>query len=154
MAFGTTDRMIPSTDHDPAYIYDEETLYFEVSGAVAASVNAGAKVMYKPGEVVGVWLAVHTNTTASTTSIQGDLKIAGTAVCSTAPKITDAASTGTKSTYASGTGITQAVIKTDGSEDFAAGEVMTGELTAAGSTPDGEGYTLTVKVRYYRDDPA
>lgn len=75
----------------------------------------------------------------------------GTAVCSTDPAIAkNAASDARVTTQASGTGITQAVVKSDGTEDFAAGDTISVDYDITRTTPDtevtGPSVTLVFKL--------
>ncbi len=87
------------------------------------------------GVVSAVILSVATNivSTTGTDGITAVVKVNGTAVTSTDPKITSAAGTGFRST-AQGHG-TASVVKTDGTQNVQRGDVLTVDLTrtAAGS---------------------
>ena len=70
-----------------------------------------------------------------------------TAVCTTDPAITKAAAADAKvSTAAAGTGITQAVLKTDGSCDFVAGDQINVTFDITRVTPETEITTPAVMV--------
>lgn len=78
-----------------------------------------------------------------------------TNVCTTDPTITQnptAAGTGIKSTYATATGITPGVLKTDTTPDFTAGDVISVNFNITRTTPDTEmaGVFAQVGVKWYR----
>lgn len=82
--------------------------------------------------------------TTNVLSLTVGLKKNGTAVATTAPVIsyrlnatTIGASTGSQSTYAASTGVTQVTLKTDGTEQFAAGDIFTVDFTVARTASPG-----------------
>jgi len=100
------------------------------------------------GKIVDVILSVGTNgvDAVDPLDLTLDVKKNGTSVCSTNPKLDKAAGSGRKSTAVSGAGITQAVLKTDGTEDLAPGDELTYDLTLTRTTPDTEFADVSVLV--------
>ncbi|MEN6536830.1 MAG: hypothetical protein ABFD89_24460 [Bryobacteraceae bacterium] len=90
------------------------------------------------GKITKVWLAVgqigQDGTNAA--SLAATVKKNGTAICTTDPALAKAAGTGGGNTLSTGAGITQAVIKSDGTEVVAAGDqfTVTWDVTRTAST--------------------
>lgn len=108
-------------------------------------------VVDKAAKVLGVYLAVLENGSDSVDPLEVEavVKKDGTDVCSTNPKIDkSAASDAAVSTVSSGTGVTQAVVKSDGTEDLEAGDILTINFNVTRTTPDTEITTPVVTVVY------
>lgn len=69
-------------------------------------------------------------------SVAFEVKKNGTAVCSTNPALDKTAGTGQKTTAAAATGVTQAVVKTDSTRDFAFGDKISINYNVTITTPD------------------
>lgn len=134
-----------------------EKLYFVFgqTGNHTAATNAPfSGLLPRAGRITGVWLGTTTFPTSSDRTLAATVKrnrngVAQVAVCSTDPAFAATASggTGATTTYAAGTGKTQAVIKSDGSEILAAGDFLTTDLAIAGANGTiGTGATVTVEV--------
>ena len=114
-------------------------------------------VARKSGTILDVVLTTYVNgaDSADPLNITADVKKkrAGTtvSVCSTNPKLDKTAGAAHATTAAAGTGITQAVLKTDGSEDVQAGDYLVCDLTLTRTTPDTEiaGPVVTVYILYH-----
>lgn len=144
MAVPNTAQIVQSNEASGAYT---PVYAFEVfqTGNITASVTnesmfvADAKMFPKGGYVVNVVLMCQGGADASNPlNLVGIVKKNGTDVCSTDPKVDKTAGTGNQSTTAAATGITQAVVKTDGTQQFAAGDFFTGDFTITRTTPGTE----------------
>lgn len=96
-----------------------------LGGEVTADTLRTVFVAPQAGQIVSVVGGVEENGSdgSNPLTMTFTVKKGATAVCSTDPAILKtAASDAQVDTYASGTGITQAIIKTDGSATFAAGD--------------------------------
>jgi hypothetical protein len=79
------------------------------------------------GTVVNVWGCNQENGADGSNPLQLEFKVyknLTTAVCTVNPILAKAAGTGRKTTYGTGTGITQATIAVDGSQRLAAGDSL------------------------------
>jgi len=98
---------------------------------------------------VGLYVANTGEDGANPLEIEADVKIAGTSIFNTKPKITKDATDGS-STYESGTGITQPVFNlTTGIRDFAVGDLITIDLNLTRTaTPTDEMSGIVVIIDY------
>lgn len=117
---------------EQVYTYGQDGNHTAVTGApVFAAKEAGT--------ITGVYLTTAAMTTSTDRTLSADVKkltgtTAAASVCSTNPAFAATATgAGVKTTVNSGTGITQAVIKTDGTQRCAAGDIVTVDLAIAGS---------------------
>ncbi len=128
--------------------------------ATAITLNADvtdAPVGFAPyaGKITKVWFAVGQigQDAANAASLAATVKKNGTAICTTDPAIAKAAGTGAGSTVSSGTGITQAVVKSDGTEVVAAGDrfTVTWDVTRTASTitPEFSNGIVMVAIKPY-----
>ena len=90
-------------------------------------------VMPSAGSITGDQGAIETAPTGAALIL--DIEKNGTTVYSSKPQFAAGSST-----YTAGT------LKTDGTEDFAAGDVLTFKITQVGSTEPGEGLTFTLET--------
>lgn len=116
---------------------------FRATVAVAGTLNGSSEgIVVLPAadngwELTDVVLTAGVNTTHTTgTSLTATVEKntdGGTAALSTNPALLNTAGTGRKTTATAGTGITPAVIKSDGSEDFASYDAVVVTLSEAGT---------------------
>lgn len=103
--------------------------YFTIgqAGNITADTTHIVFVAPEAGRITNVVGSVQHNGVDATNALQMafDVKKNGTSVASTVPVITKAATAGVNTTFTSGTGRTPAVIKTDGTQIVAAGDVIT-----------------------------
>lgn len=90
-------------------------------------------VMTRTGEIVGDVGALETAATGAALVL--DIEKNGTTIFSTKPQFA-----------ASSTSYTSGTLKTDGTEDFVSGDVLTFKITQIGSTTAGQGVTFTLKT--------
>jgi hypothetical protein len=123
---------IGNTDAERVFVYAQ-------NGNHTTATNVTVFVAPEAGEVTGVFLATRTMTTSTDRTLTATVSkvvAAGTAtaLCTTNPSfISTATGAGAPSTYNTGTGITQAVLKTDGSCVLAKGNLVVCALAIAGS---------------------
>lgn len=129
---------------------------FSQSGNHVAATAVPMIILPEAGEIVSVNLSAVTFTTSTDRTLAATVKkviTAGTAtaVCSTDPSFAATASgTGMKSTVNGGTGITVAVVKSDGTQVFAIGDAITVDVTIAGANGTvGTGASVTVGYKPY-----
>lgn len=132
-----------------------ETIYcesYKVAGNITSTLTSAP--LFAPnfsGKVVGVVVALGQNGVDGSNALSTTVTVSknGTAVTSTDPAIAKAAGTGVKSTASSGTGITQAVVKTDGTESFVSGDYFSLTNTVARTaSPSTEMANLVVHLFY------
>ena len=134
MALPKVNRLFASNDASsgdfavgPGIIEDKDVFSHAIAGNITADSNGN--FVFIPnfaGKITNVVLALQGGADAvNPLTLAAVVKKGGTAVCSTNPAYDKAAGTGSKSTYAAGTGLTLAVLKTDGTEQFAAGDLIT-----------------------------
>lgn len=127
----------------------EEKQYVQAfkSGAVNADA-LGAQLWVAPfaGKITDVVLGVGTIgvDAVNPLSLTATVKKNTTAVCTTDPNIDKSATV--KNTFAAGTGITQAALKTDGTAVFAKGDILTVDWDVTRTTPGTEFADATVIV--------
>jgi hypothetical protein len=113
---------------DAAGFDDKQYVEAAKAGNIVADASA-AQLWVAPfaGKITDVNLALGTNGVdgSNPLDLKATVKKNGTAVATTDPDIAKAAGTGSKSTFAAATGITQAVLKTDGTATFAKGDILT-----------------------------
>lgn len=144
-------RHYATNDSWKSYVEEQFTFQYTVAGNVTADLTTAP--IFAPnfsGEIVNVVLAFGQNGADGTDplNMSAILYKNGTAVCSTNPDIAKAAGTGVKSTAVSGTGLTQAVVKTDGTEDFVTGDYFSLTLDITRTTPETEIANVVVVVYY------
>ena len=114
-------------------------LFFVHSDSAQITADTTATVFVAPvaGRIVNVVGSVVTNGVDGTNpfSLAFDVRKNGTSVASTVPAIDKAAGTGARNTFAAATGITQAAIKTDGTQIVAAGDAITVVYDITRTTP-------------------
>lgn len=108
----------------------EPIIYFnsQIAGEVTADATHTVFIAPAAGTIVSVVGGVLENGSdgSNALTMAFDVKKNGTSVASTVPAIAKtAASDARATTQSSGTGITQAVLKTDGTATFAAGDTIT-----------------------------
>lgn len=97
------------------------------------AVQSYAKLdMVRSGSFTGEAASIETAPTGAALII--DIEKNGTSIYTTAPRFADGATT-----------LTAGVLKTDGTEDFVAGDTITFKVTQIGSTTAGQGVTFTLK---------
>lgn len=130
--------------------HNDVKLYFVhgASGNITADTTAPVFIAPVAGRIVNVVgnLTVNGEDGVNPFSLAFDVKKNGTSVAATLPAIAKAAGSGQKDTFAAGTGITQAVLKTDGSEIVAAGDAITVVYDITRTTPGVEAAGPSVLV--------
>lgn len=133
--------------------YREEIKYFSYGPAGNITAVTDAPVFMAPyaGTIVSVDLSAQTFPVSTDRTLSATVKklvTAGTstAVCTTDPAFALTASgTGMRSTLNAGTGITAAVVKSDGTQVIAAGTMVTTTVAIAGSNGTlGTGVVVTI----------
>ena len=134
---------------------DKTYLTYHKSGTITADATGIILMGSAPqaGKVTNVWGSVGTNGVdgSDTLTLGYSVKKNGTAVCSTIPLINKTAGTGRKTTTTATTGITEAVIKTDGTQIFAAGDTLSVDfdITRAGTpTTEFTDAAVTVEITF------
>lgn len=156
----TNKRNVASNDKDG--IYEPEFHFFaNVPGEVTADQNARFIFEAPAAGVVSSFIGGELENGSDATNpltMTFECKKNGTTILTTKPSITKAAAADARvSTEASGTGITQAVLKTDGSAAFSAGDIFevdfditrTASPTTEITTP-----FARLGVKFYRTEPS
>lgn len=128
-------KMFLAVDNSSWKTLDAEVAVVEYKQAAVADITSTATnlpmgIARKSGTILNVVLTNHTNGTDAsnalniTADVQKKRAATAVSVCSTNPKLDKTAGASHATTAASGTGITQAVMKTDGSEDVQAGDYL------------------------------
>lgn len=154
----TNKRVVLSNDKDG--IYELES-FFEaaVQGEVTADQNARFIFVAPAAGVVSTFIGGELENGSDSVdplTMTFELKKNGTTVLTTKPAILKTAAVDTYiSTANAGTGITQAVIKTDGSAAFAKGDIFEVDFDITRTTPDTEITTpfALLGVKFYRTEP-
>jgi len=125
--------------------------------ALAGEITADATghllgVVPADGAIEDVILSVQENGSDSVDAldITATVSVNGTAVCTVDPAIDKtAAADAFATTAAAGSGITQATVKSDGTEDVSKGDILSVDLALTRTTPDTEitGPVVLVKIR-------
>lgn len=133
----------------------EPTQYFTASieGEVTADKTHTFFIAPASGSIVSVVGSVLENGSDANEALTMTFTVKknGTAVCSTDPSILKTAAADAQvDTAAAGTGITQAVLKTDGTEDFVAGDCISVLFDITRGTVDTEitGPACTIGVKF------
>lgn len=150
-------RKVPSNDthaggaggfHEPIHYFTSS-----IEGEVTADKTHTMFIAPAAGSIISVVGSVLENGSDANEDLQMKFTVKknGTAVCSTDPVITKAAASDAQvDTAAAGTGITQAVLKTDGTEDFVAGDCISVVFDITRNTVDTEitGPACTIGVKF------
>lgn len=135
--------------------YDKALLTYHKSGTITADANLIILMGSAPqaGAVTNVWGSVGTNgvDASDTLTLGFNVKKNGTTVLSTVPLINKTAGTGRKTTTTATTGITEAVLKTDGTQKFVAGDTLSADfdITRAGTpTTEITDAAVTVEITF------
>lgn len=151
-------RKFPSNDTHAggAGGFYEDVHYFTAQVAGEVTADTGAHTLFiapAGGTIVSVVGGVIENGSDANEDLTMTFNVRKntTSVCSTNPAIAKtAASDARATTAASGTGITQAVIKTDGTEDFVAGDTINVifDITIGTADTNITGPSVTVGVKF------
>lgn len=135
--------------------YDKKYLTYHKSGTITADATIIVLMGAAPeaGAVTGVWGSVGTNgvDASDTLTLGFVVKKNGTSVLTTTPLINKTAGTGRKTTTTATTGITSAVLKTDGTQKFVAGDTLSVDfdITRAGTpTTEFTDAAVTVEITF------
>lgn len=153
-------RKVPSNDTHAGGFggFNEPIHYFTAQVAGEVTADTGAHTLFIcPAGVSGTIVSVVGGVIENGSDANEDLTMTfnvrknTTSVCSTNPAIAKtAASDARATTAAAGTGITQAVIKTDGTEDFVAGDTINAifDITIGTADTNITGPSVTVGVKF------
>lgn len=129
-----------------------EQTAIRTEGNFTATVSGIVFVPDFAGEIVNIIGALLENGADGTDPMNTTftVKKGATSVSTTDAKLDKTAGTGIKSTYATATGITKVVLKTDGSQKFAAGDVINYTATLVRTTPETEAAGMSITIYYKR----
>lgn len=155
-------KLFIAVDNSSWKTLNPEVHVLEYKQAAVADITSTATALpmgiaRKSGTILDVVLTTYVNgadgTDALSLSADVQKKRADTtvSVCSTAPALAKAAGADHATTAASGTGITQAVMQTDGKEDVQAGDYIFTDLDLTRTTPETEisGPIVTAYILYH-----
>ena len=129
----------------------------DLTSSANGNVPTGRHVVHTAGELIDVFVVVEANGVDSVDPLSITVDVikndfdASDSMLSVLPKLDKTAGSGTKNTMAAGTGITQAVMNTDGTEQVAKGDVITVDVALTRTTPDTEFNGIHV-VLLFADD--